>query len=527
MTTEIGNEESGRIREVVRRARRRFFWNVAVAQGVLSASVGMAGAILILVFGNQFLDWRWLALVAGVTFPLAYYRTARRIPSQYRVAQIVDERLNLRDSLSTALYFSEAPKSKYVSESVRLAQLAESERISRQVDPSAAVPLAAPRVAYVFGVLLLAAAALFALRYGVERRIDLRKPLARILFDAFGNGYEQRASANPKRGKKPWEQAPATISVDDPNPALEEKLNEAPDSVIKTVDDNNPDNDGVAQPGANAKGKSDGKQAEGERSDEGAEESETAQGSSSSKDADQAGAKQGDAANGKEGQNSNGENSSLASKIKDAMQNLMASMRPQNKGGQQQQQGGQNGGQEKSQQGQSSQKGAKGQGQKKSGEQSAESQEGESDDDSDSGKSADGKSSGKSSDQQGSHNPGSGIGRQDGAKDARLAEQLAAMGKISEIIGKRSANVSGEVTVEVNSSKQQIRTQYSDSKATHGEAGGEINRDEVPVALQQYVQQYFEQVRKQSAPARGAAKTAPAQPSAPPPGPPASGPPAQ
>ena len=38
------------------------------------------------------------------------------------------------------------------------------------------------------------------------------------------------------------------------------------------------------------------------------------------------------------------------------------------------------------------------------------------------------------------------------------------MGKISEIIGKRSANVSGEVTVEVNSSKQQIRTPYSESQ---------------------------------------------------------------
>ena len=62
-------------------------------EGVLAASVGMAGAILILVFGAQFLDWRWLALLAGVTFPVAYFRTTRRIPSPYRVAQIVDDRL--------------------------------------------------------------------------------------------------------------------------------------------------------------------------------------------------------------------------------------------------------------------------------------------------------------------------------------------------------------------------------------------------------------------------------------------------
>src|SRR5947207_15010805 len=117
------------IREVVGRARRRFFFNVAVAQGVLAASVGMAGAILILVFGAQFLDWRWLALLAAVTFPVAFFRTARRVPSPYRVAQIVDDRLSLRDSLSTALYFSEAGGAAHGSDSMREAQLAERERI--------------------------------------------------------------------------------------------------------------------------------------------------------------------------------------------------------------------------------------------------------------------------------------------------------------------------------------------------------------------------------------------------------------
>jgi hypothetical protein len=50
--------------------------------------------------------------------------------------------------------------------------------------------------------------------------------------------------------------------------------------------------------------------------------------------------------------------------------------------------------------------------------------------------------------------------------------------------------------VEVASGKQQLKTQYSDRKATHVEAGGEINRDEVPLAYQQYVQQYFEEIRK-------------------------------
>src|SRR5260221_12231248 len=65
----------------------------------------MAGAILILVFGNQFLDWRWLGLIAAVTFPIAYFRTGRRVPSAYPMAQILDDRLPRGASASTAVSF--------------------------------------------------------------------------------------------------------------------------------------------------------------------------------------------------------------------------------------------------------------------------------------------------------------------------------------------------------------------------------------------------------------------------------------
>ena len=55
--------------------------------------------------------------------------------------------------------------------------------------------------------------------------------------------------------------------------------------------------------------------------------------------------------------------------------------------------------------------------------------------------------------------------------------------------------------IEVSSGKQQqLRTAYTNRNAAHHEAGGEIHRDEVPLAYQQYVQQYFEKVRSQKAP---------------------------
>jgi len=54
--------------------------------------------------------------------------------------------------------------------------------------------------------------------------------------------------------------------------------------------------------------------------------------------------------------------------------------------------------------------------------------------------------------------------------------------------------------VEVQNSSQQLKTGWVQQKAEHGNAGGEISRDEVPVEFQTYVQQYFEQVRKAAAP---------------------------
>jgi hypothetical protein len=193
-----------------------------------------------------------------------------------------------------------------------------------------------------------------------------------------------------------------------------------------------------------------------------------------------------------------GENSGLLGKFKDAMSSLMNRMRqaPSAKGSQQQA-GAQNGGQQKSQSGNAGQNGKKGQ-QPGDGQQ-ANAKDGQPGEDSENAQNSQSGSPGESGQQAATKQPGSGIGRQDGSKDVKLAEQLAAMGKISEIIGKRAANVSGELTVEVENSNQQLRTPYAQRDAQHIQAGGEINRDEVPVALQAYVQQYFEQVRKQAA----------------------------
>jgi hypothetical protein len=222
-----------------------------------------------------------------------------------------------------------------------------------------------------------------------------------------------------------------------------------------------------------------------------------------SKQAKQQGGQQQD----KQGNNSN-DNSSLADKVRDALSNLMSKLqqKPGDKQSGQSQQS-----QQSAQKGQKDEKGSPQQGKSQDANSSPDQQGEQEGQNSDKSASAQNKSGSKNSDKPPSQDGKSGVGKEDGDKTAREAEQLAAMGKISEIIGKRAANMKGEVMVEVSSGKQQLKTQYSQQKTAHTDAGGEINRDEVPLAYQQFVQQYFEEIRKApaapAAPQKAAKKT--------------------
>jgi hypothetical protein len=112
--------------------------------------------------------------------------------------------------------------------------------------------------------------------------------------------------------------------------------------------------------------------------------------------------------------------------------------------------------------------------------------------------------SGVSAEGQKDDNEHSGVGSEEGDKSTRQAEALKAMGKISELFGKRAENVQGAVMIEVGSTRQQLKTPLSQRNATHAEAGSEIHRDEVPLEYQTFVQQYFDQVRRTPAPVASA-----------------------
>src|SRR5260370_16413890 len=206
------------IEALIRRARRRYITNDPIAQGDYALSAGMAGVILLLITGTQILDWRFLLAISAATLALGAYRTFRRVPSPYFIAQLVDRRLLLADSLCTAFFFASGEKQ--VPESMRDGQRKQAERAAEKADLERAVPFSMPRAVYALAALGLVASSLFALRYGISRTLDLRAPLARILMENFGAAPDEKEAALRKdpRTPKPNPPTPPPLTFPHPHP---------------------------------------------------------------------------------------------------------------------------------------------------------------------------------------------------------------------------------------------------------------------------------------------------------------------
>jgi hypothetical protein len=489
---------------LIHRARRRWLNNELLSQGANAFSAALIAFILLLLLGTEVLNWEWLLAIPLAAALFGIYLARRRTPESYRIAQLVDQRLSLADTLSTAWFFQEHQDGARSSPEIRQCQLERALRLSASLDVRRAVPYTMPRTVYLLAALVLVASSLFALRYGISRKLDLRPPLAAMLQQEFGWKPRTQVAKADRRKVPPKaadQQDDNTAAPDEKNgqdsPQPDAAQNEDAQSAQQQSDEKkaNPQGDPKQQADSAKKSGEEGEAEAEEKTDSSTDPSDNPQQNGSGKqDQAQSGSKQQDA--------NSSENSSLLSKVKDAVQNLLSRVKPQqgNQGSQQQagadqgqkQQGKPNGGKQQ----QSAKNG------QQSGEQKGDSEEGQAGDEAQQqSQDQQGKGAGKSDTRQASKQPGSGIGSQDGDKSIKQAEQLSAMGKISEILGKRSANISGESTVEVQSTNQQLKTQYVQRSGEHTQGGAEISRDEVPVSLQSFVEQYFEQVRKQPAPA--------------------------
>ncbi len=475
--------------------RRRILAHILVHQTIYASCFGLAALIVLLLVGTQILNWYWPLLLFAVVLAISAYRFRNRAPSLYETAQRVDRKLSLFDALSTAYHFRTS------SDGIAADQRAATVSLLPSLDIPAAVPLSMPRSAYPAAIMALVAATMLIARYGMTNSMSLERPLVSGVLEMFKPSVAKQLAKfkqnNPLLAK---ELEKLGISLDgdekDQDKTAEDKL---PDNLLSSPDipDVNDLTGGRDAVGKSAEVEKDMPPEPGEA---GAEKGDQA----ASKDAKDGGNSDGD--NGAKQQkganappkpsNANAQNqgnsdSSLMDKMKDALSKMMDKLKSANKDGEQQQQA-------QAQKGQKDgQKGDKGGEQKGSKSNQKGEQQGEQSGEGEKGQEAQGEGADKaSSDAQASPDAKSGVGKSDGNKDARYAEQLDAMGKISEIMGKRAENIKGDIMVEVSSGKQQLKTQYSQSGATHASTGGEIHRDEVPIEHQAYVQKYFDEVRK-------------------------------
>jgi hypothetical protein len=483
--------------ELVQRARRRFRNNEFLSQGSLALSIALALLIVLLLTGVEVLNWYWPVALLAAAAAFCLYRAYSRVPSAYRIAQVIDRRLSLFDTLSTAIHFNDSAHQ--ASADLRTSQLEQADRIAATVDPAQAVPYRLPHSAYAFAALFLVSATLIGVRYGAGRSLDLRPPLAQLLSSTFNPGGKKEVAQNNTPRNLPQNQA----SKDEDTPAGDQEEKGAKPQDGQSSEASEAGNDSSAEKNGASQDGQDKRAAQNQGADSGDENQPQAENQQDSAEKSPSGAdgenkpdpnaKQSD---GKQSAENSSDSSSLMSKMKDAFQNLFSRPKPQNNANSQPQ-SAQNQGAKQGQPNQSKQNSKDGQ---QSGAQPADGENGQPDNSPDQNDSQ-GKGQGKNDAQQANKQPGSGVGSQDGSKQIHDAEMLAAMGKISELIGKRSAALTGESTVEVQNTSQQLHTAYVQRGAEHAQSGAEINRDEIPVALQPYVEQYFNQLRKTAQPA--------------------------
>lgn len=484
--------------ELVRRARRRLLNTELMSQGANAFAAALVAFILLLIIGTQILEWYWLALIPAAAAGVGVYLALRRLPSPYRTAQLVDDRAQLSDTLSTALYFSD--KSDQVSHDLLEWQRHRAEDAARRVDLPRVLPYSMPRSTYIVAALALVASSLFALRYGLSRSLDLKPPLARMIQDQFTPADKKEVAENHRKTPKGKEDDSDTNNdAANQDQAQQGQDQQNADNPSDQGDSQNGDKSGESKDQQSVKPdgdqSQDGQQGQNQQADDQGQQQDSGEQGSASQGDNKGDPKQ--QSDGKQNANNAGESGSLLSKMKDFAENLLSKMKPQSqqdKSNSPQQSANQNSKAAPSQQQKGQPQNAK-DGQQGQNDQ-ADSQQADNGDQRD-GQESKGKGSGEKS--QSNKQPGNGIGSEDGDKSIKRAEQLAAMGKITELIGKRSATVTGESTVEVQNTSQQLHTAYVQRGAEHTQSGAQIDRDEVPVALQSYVEQYFDQVRKQPA----------------------------
>jgi len=428
----------------------------------------------VLIVGSGILHWGAAAVSAAIGAGWSWMRRRRRRGDAYRTAQRLDNALESKDVLSTAWHFSGSAGRSSVVDAV----LREAGRTASAADVATILPWRMPRTGYAAAGLLLICLVLLGVRLGVLKTLDLRSGLAEVRFDTITGAS---AAAEKKMAKAGQPHPFEGVGVDIPGYQAASLTGDEKAEQFEQieVESNEP---GASGPKGQRSG--DGQQGEGGEAGE--------EGNDPSAEEAPAGTEDPSRGPGERGASAKQEKpNSLMDKMRDALASLMDKLGVEQLGGE----GKQSAANKSAQPGQGKKDGKGQKGRSKNAQ--AESEGEQSDAEGEGQQAQQAKSQSGQQREQPSGDPRSGMGTQDGRKDMEMAQDAEAMGKLSDLFGRRSLNVKGEVMVEVTKSRNQgLRTPLVDRQAAHTESGGEITRDEVPLHLQEYVQRYYERVRK-------------------------------
>ena len=485
------------VMKTVERAHTRAVTQATLREIALAGAIALLGPLLIAVFGTDWLPAGLLVVFAASGLLAGGYRWSRMRPSHYGVAQRIDSVWNTDDQISTAYYFAQHP-----SEAGPLTrfQREQAAPLAASGDLAAALPLEVPKTGYAFATMLLLLLVLLGIRYGTQSSFSLQPPLVPIEAPTlFADAGHELRREDTSEVKSPGEEPSQSLRKEN---KLEKSPKTAePEPVPDVIDGETPTGDALGE-GSSALPEMEGLSVDDEFGDElagGSGEGGEEQGDSEWTDpSQQSGEGDPNAEAGSPEQGAENEASNdLLSRLQDAFRNMLSSLNMDPPTGSEpgessEQQSGQPSPAEGAQSGQKAAE-APDSGQTGTDAESASGAAPEAPQELTQGDSG---SESSAASPEGSQV--SSAGSKDGSKELSAAEQMQAMGELSELYQQRAEDMSGEVLIETEAVPQQLRTPYSPTAAGHRDPGGRVSRDEIPYAYRRYVQKYFETLRQES-----------------------------
>ena len=477
---------AGPIGSLVQAARRRLQTQNGVRDALWAAAIALAGPALLFALGVDAFPafLLWVFLLGGLAWGYVHWRGST--PNEYRVAQLLDERAGAEDQISTAWYFSNAADVK--PESAPL-QRELAQRAAGYVDVSSAFPFAWPKATWAAAGMLALSLGLLGLRVALQPRLDLKPPLAPMLFPSLARSAEQPVETLEDPLRKGSEEEPFALDrqgeTEEPQPEQEPK-NEA----LQVPVGQEQAADAFEMP--EVEGLSAGEEIGDEMSAEAQGEGQQGDESAASEKGAETGNEQASNENDAAGDWSE-ESNNLLDRLKDAFKNMMDNMGmepPQTAQGEQ--------GQEQQGEGEQSSESQQGQAQAEAGAQASDAEmEGGEPGEGEPQQTAQGQGSSDTNEAGNQGEAASASGAAEGSKELaqQLAEQQAAMDALEEFYMQRAEEIEGEIMVETTETEQTAQTPYRDVAGRHADRGGAVSRDEIPLAYQRYIENYFRNLR--------------------------------